>query len=143
MFCWAGRPSPRNRRDGVLSYFNMSYFNIVVTFYLIIYLSKSYLPPACSAIFGAGRRPSRWGGVGAAARPCHSVPPYFIVVVLFTCLFFIYIALSAPASQPRSQQIPGRDARSSPRNRRGSVPSYFIVVAVFCWAARPSPQIIF
>ena len=86
-FCWAARPSPRNRRGSVLSY-----FNIVVTF-LIIYLSKSYLPPACAAIFGAGRRRSPWGGGGGGegAPPRdrrRSVPPYFIVVVLFICLFF-------------------------------------------------------
>ena len=90
VFCWVGRSSPRNRRDGVLSYFNMSHFNIIVTFYLILSLSELFLPPACAAVFGAGRRRSRWGeGEGAQLRDGRrSVPPYFIVVVLFICLFF-------------------------------------------------------
>ena len=36
-------------------------------------------------------------------------------MVLFTCLFFIYIALSELASQPRSQQIPCGVGWDSPR----------------------------
>jgi len=78
---------PRNRYGSVLAYIII----IVVTLRLIIYLFTSYLPPAFSAVFGAGR--SRQEGETPPRNSRRSVTSYFILVVLFVCLF-IYIAPS-------------------------------------------------